>query len=298
MSDDFSPETRRSALWSGDSRKIANGRATEVYLEKIGEKEIPQLDHIEAVQWGKRLQDVIGRHVGEKLNMELKEADYALTHKTEPYIRSHFDFISANGKVLVEIKNYNAMVRNKFGEDGSSQIPATDLAQCIHEATVHGVDQVVLGVLFGGQELCCFPINVTDEQKDRLVKTLAELWGHVQAKNPPLPESSEDAKLLWKQDDGATMVANKQVEQLCSQLAYLKQRIKEMETEEDKIQGLIQTYMQTASDLMSADGKILATWKNAKPSMRFNATLFQQAMPDIYQSFVVESPGARRFLVK
>ena len=49
MSDDFSPETRRSALWSGDSRKIANGRATEVYLEKIGEKEIPQLDHIEAV---------------------------------------------------------------------------------------------------------------------------------------------------------------------------------------------------------------------------------------------------------
>ena len=295
---DFSPETRRSALWSGDSRKIANGRATEVYLEKIGEKEIPQLDHIEAVQWGKRLEDVIGRHVGDKLGLELKKADYALTHKTEPFIRSHFDFITTDAKVLVEIKNYNAGVRNKFGDDGSSQIPASDLAQCIHEATVHNVDKVVLGVLFGGQELVCFPVDVTAEHKDRLVKTLAELWGHVVAKEPPLPESSEDAKLLWRQDDGATMVANKQVEQLCAQLSYLKARIKELETEEDKVQGLIQAYMQTASDLMAPDGKILATWKNAKPSMRFNATLFQQAMPDVYQSFVVESPGARRFLVK
>ena len=100
MSDDFSPETRRSALWSGDSRKIANGRATEVYLEKIGEKEIPQLDHIEAVQWGKRLQDVIGRHVGEKLNMELKEADYitinqncSSTFSIQLYIRNFVIFL-------------------------------------------------------------------------------------------------------------------------------------------------------------------------------------------------------------
>ena len=85
---------------------------------------------------------------------------------------------------------------------------------------------------------------------------------------------------------------------MMSATVYEQARIKELETEEDKVQGLIQTYMQTASDLMSPDGKILATWKNSKPSMRFNATLFQQAMPDVYQSFVVESPGARRFLVK
>lgn len=298
MSDDFSPETRRSALWSGDSRKIANGKSAEVYLEKIGEKEIAQLDHVEAVQWGKRLQDVIGRHVGEKLGLELKEADYALTHKTEPYIRSHFDFITTDAKVLVEIKNYNANTRNKFGDDGSSVVPAADLAQCVHEATVHNVDKVILGVLFGGQELCCFPVHVSDQQKDQLVKTLAELWGHVQAKNPPLPESSEEARLLWKQDDGATMMANRNVESACYQLKIIKNQIKDLEEQEDKLQGMIQAYMQTASDLMSPSGEILATWKTAKSSKRFSASLFQQSMPDVYESFVVEQPGSRRFLVK
>jgi len=32
--------------------------------------------------------------------------------------------------------------------------------------------------------------------------------------------------------------------------------------------------------------------------MKFNPTLFQQAMPDIYKQFVTEVPGSRRFLVK
>jgi predicted phage-related endonuclease len=298
MSDDFSPENRRSALWSGDSRKIANGRASEVYLEKIGEKTIESLDHIEAVQWGKRLQDTIGRYVGDKLGMELKAADYAMTHSKETYIKSHFDFISADAKVLVEVKNYNGAVRSKFGDDGSDLIPPADLAQCIHEATVHNVDQVVLGVLFGGQELCCFPVNVSQEQKDNLIRTLAELWGHIQAKNPPLPESSEDARLLWKQDDGATMVANRNVELMCQQLRDIKTQIKGLEEQEDKLQGFIQGYMQTASDLMTPAGEILATWRNAKSSKRFSADLFKQAMPDIYDKFVVEQSGSRRFLVK
>jgi predicted phage-related endonuclease len=298
MNNEFSPENRRSALWSGDSRKIANGRATEVYLEKIGEKPIENLDHIEAVQWGKRLQDTIGQYVGHKLGMELKEADYAMTHPKEPFIKSHFDFISANGKVLVEVKNYNASVRNKFGEDGTDLIPPADLAQCIHEATVHGVDQVVLGVLFGGQELCCFPVNVTPEQKDQLVRTLAEMWGHIQAKNPPLPESSEDARLIWKQDDGATMIANRQVEMMCHQLRDIKNQIKTLEEQEDKVQGLIQAYMQTASDLMTPAGEVLATWKTAKSTKRFSSTLFQQSMPDVYEKFIVDQIGSRRFLVK
>lgn len=298
MSDDFSPENRRSALWSGDSRKIANGRATEVYLEKIGEKPIENLDHVEAVQWGKRLQDTIGQYVGQKIGMELKAADYALAHPKESFIKSHFDFISANGKVLVEVKNYNASVRNKFGEDGTEMIPPADMAQCVHEATVHQVDQVILGVLFGGQELCCFPVNVQQHQKDQLIQTLAEMWGHIQAKNPPLPESSEDARLIWKQDDGATMIANKQVEMMCLQLRDIKNQIKGLEEQEDKIQGLIQAYMQTASDLMTPAGEVLATWKTAKSTKRFSATLFQQTMPDIYEKFIVDQIGSRRFLVK
>jgi hypothetical protein len=49
---------------------------------------------------------------------------------------------------------------------------------------------------------------------------------------------------------------------------------------------------------MTPAGEILATWRNAKASKRFSADLFKQAMPDIYEKFVVEQSGSRRFLVK
>jgi hypothetical protein len=52
------------------------------------------------------------------------------------------------------------------------------------------------------------------------------------------------------------------------------------------------------ANLVTLEGKTLATWKAAKSSMKFDAKLFQQAMPDIYEKFVVETPGSRRFLLK
>jgi hypothetical protein len=56
--------------------------------------------------------------------------------------------------------------------------------------------------------------------------------------------------------------------------------------------------MESNATLTSLDGTVLATWKNDKPSRKFDAKLFQESMPDIYQQFMREVPGARKFLVK
>ena len=58
---DFTPETRNSAIWSGDSRKVANGKANEVILTKQGKMPIPDLSDIEAVAMGHVMEPVIGR---------------------------------------------------------------------------------------------------------------------------------------------------------------------------------------------------------------------------------------------
>jgi hypothetical protein len=56
--------------------------------------------------------------------------------------------------------------------------------------------------------------------------------------------------------------------------------------------------MGDASVLSNIEGQVLATWKNAKASPKFDSKLFQSAMPDIYQQFVRDIPGSRRFLLK
>jgi predicted phage-related endonuclease len=294
---DFAPEVRNSAWWSGDSRKAANGRGNEAVLEKLGLKERPDLSQVEAVQMGHVMQPIIGRLAQDKLQIELKDADYALTHPKEQWLKSHFDFISADGKTLVEAKNYNASVRNKFDSEANI-IPPADMAQLIHEAACHNVERICLAVLFGGQNFETFEFSITDAQKESLIKDMARFWAAVSTKTPLEPETTEQTKLVYVQDKGTSIVAIQPIEKAAEALKFVKEEIKRLEEKEEHLLTAIQNHMQWSSELVSFDGKVLATWKNSKGSERFDAKAFQAQHPDIYAKFVAKAAGSRRFLLK
>jgi predicted phage-related endonuclease len=297
---DFTPETRNSAIWSGDSRMVAQGKANEVILTKQKKLDIADLSGIERVQMGHVLEPVIGRLAQAKLGVELTKIEEALTHKKESWLKSHFDFVGTeNGQtILVECKNYNAGVRNKF-DDVANTIPDPDFAQLVHETAVFGNTRIYLAVLFGGQEFVLMPFDIKDEQKEDLIKKMAVIWGHVVAGTTMPPETLEQVKLLYPQDTAGTVkTASKSVEEAISNLSYIKSQIKTLEAQEEALQTLVQGYMETASSLQTYDGRVLATWKAAKASNKFDAKLFEQSMPDIYKQFVREVPGSRRFLLK
>jgi len=294
---DFSPATRNSAMWSGDSRRIAMGKANEVILTKTGQMPIPDLSDIEAVQMGHVFEPVIGRLASERLKVELHKIEDAITHPKEAWLKSHFDFVGKEDgqTILVECKNYNAAVRNKF-EPG--MLPAADMAQCIHEALVYGCEKVYLAVLFGGQELQLFPVHVTEQMKTELLWQLAEVWARVQTNSPYPPEDLEQTKVMFPTSTESLKTASQSVEMACSTLASIKDQIKVLEAQEAQLQTMIQGYMEDKGTLVSIDNKVLATWKNAKASMKFDSKLFQQSMPDIYEQFIRPVPGSRRFLIK
>jgi len=294
---DFAPEVRNNAWWSGDSRMAANGRAVDAILTKQGKREIPDLSDNEAVQMGHVMQPVIGRLFQDRHKMELKEADYALTHPTESWFRSHFDFISADGRVLVEAKNYNAGVRNKFDAD-TNRIPDADYAQLVHECACHGIDRIFLAVLFGGQEFVTFEFTISKAQQDELVQKMAKLWAFCKTDTLPPAESIEQTKLMYPQSTANQIVATQNIEQAVSQLKAVKQNIKALEDQEEQIEVAIRNLMQDKDEIVTYSGETLVTWRSSKASKRFSSDLFKQAMPDIYEKFVIEQPGTRRFLVK
>jgi len=294
---DFTPEVRNSAIWSGDSRKVANGKAVDVILEKQGKKELPDLSGVEAVQMGHVMQPTIGRLAQERLGIELKDADYAITHPKHDWFRSHFDFVSADGSVLVEAKNYNAAVRNKFDVD-NNRIPDADYAQLVHEAACHGVQKIYLAVLFGGQEFCTFQFDISDQEKDDLIKKMAEIWGYCQSGNLPPAQTVDQTKIMYPASTDGVITATRQVEMAITQLRDIKGQIKNLEAAEENLEVQVRNLMADNQEIRSVDGTSLVTWKSSKSSKRFSADLFKTAMPDIYEQFVVEQPGSRRFLVK
>jgi predicted phage-related endonuclease len=249
---------------------------------------------------GHTLEPVIGRLAQAKLGVELNKIEESLTHKKESWFKSHFDFAGTKDgqTILVECKNYNAGVRNKF-DDISNTIPDADFAQLVHETAVFGNTRIYLAVLFGGQEFVMFPFDITDQQKDELIQKMAQIWGHVQAGTTLPPEDLEQVKLLYPKDNPESVrMASRSVEEACQALRSIKEEIKLLEGREEQLQTLIAGFMETASSLQTIDGKVLATWKAAKSSNKFDAKLFEQSMPDIYKHFVREFPGSRRFLLK
>jgi predicted phage-related endonuclease len=295
---DFTPETRNSAMWSGDARRIAQGKANEVILTKLGKMEIPDLSNIEAVQMGHVMEPVIGNLAAQRLNISLEKQEGIYTHPDNAWLKTHIDFegFENNRRVLVECKNYNAATRSKFDEDGL--MPAADMAQCVHEATVVGVSKVYLAVLFGGQELVIIPVIVTDQMKADHIERMNAVWTKVQNCETLPPEDTTQTKLLYPVSADLGKMASQSVEQAIMLLKDVKAKMSELEATEEQLKTMIQGYMGEASNLVTLDGSVLATWKSAKPTASFDSKLFQSAMPDIYGKFVMQTQGSRRFLVK
>jgi predicted phage-related endonuclease len=211
----------------------------DAVLEKIGLKPKVDLSNIEAVQMGHVMQPIIGQLASQKLGIELKDADYALTHPKEVWLRSHFDFISADGQTLVEAKNYNAAVRNKFDAEANI-IPAADMAQLIHEAACHNVSSIVLAVLFGGQNFEVFKFEITELQKEELIQDMAKYWSAVATKTPLEPESTEQTKLIYAQSAPTSITAPAQMEQAAQALKYVKEQLKQLEDKKDQLETALQ----------------------------------------------------------
>jgi predicted phage-related endonuclease len=275
----------------------ANGKAAEAILIKQGKLEREEISHLENVKMGHVMQPVIGRLVQDRLKVELKDADYSMTHPREPWLRSHFDFISADGTVLVEAKNYGSHQSKKFDEDAGI-MPDADRIQCIHEATVHGVSTVYLAVLLGGQELKVIKVDVTPDMMLEHVQWCAKWWGFVASDTQPDPETVEQCKMSWPVSESLYALANADLETYCGQLALASRQRKDLEDYEDSLKLKIMKFMGSRDVLATMDGNVLATWKSAKSSQKFDAKAFQNAYPQMYDQFVREVPGSRRFLIK
>ena len=127
---------------------------------------------------------------------------------------------------------------------------------------------------------------------------MAIYWGHVKADTLPAPETLEATKLIYPKDNGQSVIATQAMETAIAQLKEIKGLVKQYEEKAEQIETAIRASMQDYADIVSVSGETLVTWRAAKPSKRFSSDLFKQSMPEVYEQFIVEMPGSRRFLVK
>ena len=220
------------------------------------------------------------------------------THRTQPWLRAHFDFVTEDGGLL-EVKNFNAVVANKYSEmDEPIRIPEADYIQCLHEATVRDVPHVYFAVLFGGQQFRYWKLEFTPAEKEAFIQRAAQWWGYVHSHRLPEPTTSEEAAIRYPKSMEGYVTANAQMERLADELKLFKMQAKQLDEAIEARQFAIQSFMGESGTLMNMAGEALVTWKSAKGSKRFDAKAFKENHPGLYAEYEYETAGSRRFLVK
>lgn len=269
-----------------------------------------------ALEWGRKLEDVVARHFGEVHGVKVQKVNFMLFDKEHDYFSANIDRAIINPEVaktvrwkdgrlstdtILEIKTASTYAKGEWSEEGEPlKVPAQYFCQCQWYMSITGATKCWLAVLIGGSDYRDYLIEADENVQTALRNAARKFWTeHVLTGIPPEPVSGEDVKLLAPVDDGSTIQADTMTCVAIDELRTIKAKIKELEETEEALTSSIQVAMAGHSQLALGD-QVIATWKApSKPTVTFDHKAFRKANPNIdYTPWLSEKLGSRRFVLK
>jgi putative phage-type endonuclease len=209
----------------------------ELWAEKCGLCEPPDLSENEAVEFGVRLERPIGEAYQARTGREVNfwPQDMIAVHPDIPWMLCTPDARQLPEPGLerevgvLQIKTAGAFMASEWA-DGP---PLHYQVQIQHEMLVTGHSWGTLVVLIGGQKLRYFDCQANDKFAAALVSKLGAFWECVQTRTPPEVDASlSTARILEKlhpSDNGQAVALPEDAAQWDADLKGCKAKIKELE---------------------------------------------------------------------
>jgi len=134
---------------------------------------------------------------------------------------------------------------------------------------------------------------------DYLLDAVNKFWHENVLKDiPPEPINSADIERMFtRHRDGSVLEATQELISAHTDLVSIKSAIKELSVKENELTELIKTVMRD-NEVIMAGSQPLFTWKTSKSSSQFNKEKFKIDHPELFEKYLVDVDGSRRFLVK
>jgi len=164
---------------------------------------------------------------------------------------------------------------------------------------ITGIDKTDLAVLFGNSDFRIYEIARDQGLEELVIAKATTFWNeHVLKDIPPPVQSEADCHTLFNKGDPAKSIEAKQETlELTKRLHALNS---EIETREEELSTIKQTIMSQMGDaeLLTYQGRALASWKAPKPSFRLDSKRFELEHPDLAMSYKLPIQNSRRLVVK
>ena len=284
--------------------------AVDVWMEKTG-KEIAVKDSL-PLRFGQFAEEFVASEYALATGLLLASHDAAVIHPEYQYMHGHIDRFVLNGDTpligedgritasrILECKTANPFAQSEWGEAGSDQVPLSYLVQCVWYMMLTNIDRTDLAVLFGNTDFRIYKITRDLELEQMVMERAIGFWENHVLKDMPPPASSEsDYKTLFgKSTLSKSIEAPAQTCELIKRLNALNEHVEQYEAEISQIKQSIMGQMQDA-EILTFNGKTLATWKAPKPSLRLDAKRLTEEHPDLVHQYQVPIQNSRRLVIK
>ncbi len=181
---------RRKHVCSTDAAAICGispwKTAFEVALEKTG----VAVDRPPSPEmlWGLRHEATIAAAYTEETGTALERAPKFLTHPHLDWMGSSFDFFTAAGDRIIEIKTAGVFVADEWGDPGSDDVPDLYHMQVQHEMEVAGIGRADVAVLIGGNDFRIYHLERNERLTKLMLGTEEEFWRNLQRGQIPDPD--------------------------------------------------------------------------------------------------------------
>lgn len=294
---------RESGIGSSDAGAVLGVNPyrspVDVYLEKTGQSEPDDLSDNQAVHFGNVLEQTVADEYARRTGSSVRRRNRTFRHADFPWMVCHPDRTVDGYKTILECKTAGQYVSDKFGPNGSDQVPDEYLIQVMHQMIVMGYKKADLAVLIGGRDFRIYHLPYDAELADLIIERERQFWqNHVEAGLAPEPQSARDLASLYPADSGNAELASGEAIEAFNELVNVRDQIKQLNQRETELKEQLQSEMRDASALVTESGQTLVTWKKSKDSQRFDSKTFARDYPDLYQQYAQTQAGSRRFLIK
>lgn len=264
----------------------------EVWLEKTGRKESPDLSDKESVEWGNRLESVIrDKFADVHPELEVSEVKATLVRKDRLWAHANLD-----GMVKDKDGNYGILEIKTVGKarehDWDDGVPDYYLTQVTHYMSVTGWDYAYVAALIGGQRYVEHRVERDEDDVVAIVNAVDSFWrGFVMPDvMPAIVGTQSESRAIREQHPKATggneYVTKPDAQDMFNSLAWDYEKAREAESAAKKAKDIAANKMRLIiGDSKSVSTDIYrATWVRST-TRRFDQSSFQRDYPDLYARY-------------
>lgn len=283
----------------------------QLWAEKVGYPDVPQKEGIH-LRYGQHLEPFVASEYERLTGLHTVQPETVLFHPEHGFMFASIDrLVTASqgtpamvkGVVvadrLLECKTASAFSRDQWGEAGTDSVPAHYLLQCAWYLAITGCDRADLAVLLGNSDLRVYTIRRDLRLEGLMLEQAQRFWHeHVLTMEPPTPTNAADAHFLYPRDEaGKQLEADADILECIERLGRASLEASAAAEEADEIRGQLMARMGSAQEITQG-GRVLATWRCAKPARRLDVQALRSAHPDIAEQFTTAGTSARRFVLR